>query len=121
MPAQVNVVGESLVVRMEGADKFWAFASRLEIPLVDVVDAEPAGDEARGWPGFKAGGTYIPGVLHAGRFRKHGRLVFWDVHKPDKAIVIALRHEHYDKLIIEVDDPEGEVARIREAATTVAR
>jgi hypothetical protein len=43
--------------------------------------------------------------------------VFWDVHDPAKAIAIALRDEHYSKLMIEVEDPANQVSIIREPIT----
>jgi hypothetical protein len=38
------------------------------------------------------------------------------VHEPEKAIAIQLRDEHSDKLVVEVDEPEAEIERIRQAA-----
>jgi hypothetical protein len=115
-PAAIDIDGDSLVVQIEGADKLWAMKSRLEIPLADVVDARVAGDEARGWQGIRVGGTEVPGVIKAGQFYWKGRWVFCDMHHPDKAIAIDLQHEQYEKLLVEVDDPDREVARIRDAA-----
>jgi hypothetical protein len=59
--------------------------------------------------------TNCPGVISAGRFYDHGSWVFWDVHDPTKAIAIALRDEHYSKLVIEVEDPANQVSIIRES------
>jgi hypothetical protein len=42
-------------------------------------------------------------------------LVFWDVHRPGHAIVLSLQHEHYSKLVIDVEDPQAAVAEIRAA------
>lgn len=50
-------------------------------------------------------GTNLPGVLAAGTFFSHGGLVFWDVRDPEKTVIVSLAHEHYKKLIIEVQDP----------------
>ena len=47
----------------------------------------------------------MPGVITAGTFYQHGKRVFWDVHDPERVIVIALKDERYDELIIEVADP----------------
>jgi hypothetical protein len=41
--------------------------------------------------------------------------VFWDVHNPDNTIVIELRDERYNELIVEVADPVGTVALVRAA------
>jgi hypothetical protein len=52
-------------------------------------------------------------AYHGGR---EGELVFWDVHDPQKTVVIRLRDERYARLVIEVEDPEATVARVNEAA-----
>jgi hypothetical protein len=117
MPATIELTSNALVVHVVGADRFWALKSRLEIPIENVVSAQPASDEAHRWlHGLRVGGTHIPGVISAGRFYSHGQLVFWDVHDPEKAIGIELRDERYGHLVIEVEDPEQEISRIEEAA-----
>ena len=57
----------------------------------------------------------MPNIFRAGTFYQHGELVFWDVHHPEKTIVIELEHERYKRLIVEVDDPPGEVKKIKAA------
>jgi hypothetical protein len=103
-------------VDVEGADQLWALKSQLRIPLAHVVGAAEAEGEAREWlHGMRLGGTHVPGVISAGRFYSQGKWVFWDVHHPAKAISIELRDENYGRLVIEADDPAGQIARIREA------
>ena len=121
MTAQITISGDALIVDIRGADRLWALKSRLEIPLAHVTGAGPAQAEARKWlHGVRLVGTEVPGVLAAGRFYAHGKWVFWDVHHPAKAIGIDLRDERYSRLVIEADDPENQVRRIREAAGLAA-
>ena len=118
MAAVIEIDNGSLVVHIEGMDKLWALKSRLQIPLTNVVGTELASEEAQKWlHGIRVGGTHIPGVVSAGRFYADGQLVFWDVHDADKAIAIQLKDERYGKLVIQVEDPGAEIARIRGAAT----
>jgi hypothetical protein len=63
---------------------------------------------------------HILGVVSAGRFYSDGRLVFWDVHDPERAIGIELRDEPYGRLVLEVGDPEQAIARIEQAVAEVA-
>lgn len=100
----------NLVVAVQGADKLWAFKSRLEIPLAHIksVYADPA--PAMGWfQGLKLMGTDMPNWFRAGTFYQQGGLVFWDVHNPQKTIVIELHDEHYQKLIVEVAEPDAAI------------
>ena len=46
MAASIEVTRDSLIVRIEGADRLWAMKSRLEIPLANMVRAASAGAEA---------------------------------------------------------------------------
>jgi hypothetical protein len=57
----------------------------------------------------------VPGVVTAGTFYQEGEHVFWDVHDPEKSVVIQLRDERYARLVIEVEDPPATAAAIRRA------
>ena len=39
--------------------------------------------------------------------------MFWDVHDPEKAIIIQLHDDRFDELIVEVNDPVAAVDRIQ--------
>ncbi len=104
----------NLVIHVRGADQFWALKSTLEIPLQHIAGVRADPKIARGWwHGIKMIGTDMPGVLHAGTFYQHGHRIFWDVHDPEKTIVIELRHEKYGELIVEVADVAVAVEMIR--------
>jgi hypothetical protein len=121
MPALVELREASSTVHIEGADKLWALRSQLQIPLVNVISAQAATEEAHEWfHGLRVGGAEIPGVISVGRFCSHGEVVFWDVHEPDRAIAIGLHDERFDGLVIEAENPEQDIARIREAIAAVA-
>jgi hypothetical protein len=112
---EVELTGDSLIVHVQGMDQLWALRSRLEIPLAHVAGAEADSEIARQWwKGFRVG-THVPGVIAAGNFYKDGESVFWDVHAPEKAVVIRLSDERYARLVIEVEDPPATVERIRRA------
>ncbi len=107
---EISVVGDKAVFEVEGWDKLWSLRSRLEIPLAHIrrVHADPK--PAMGWfDGLKLAGTAISHIFRAGTFYQEGGFVFWDVHDPEKTIVIELEHENFDKLIVEVADPDAAV------------
>jgi hypothetical protein len=84
-------------------------------PLSHVVGAEANPEVALGWrKGIRAPGTYLPGVIAAGTFYPEGERVFWDVHDPQKTVVIELRDERYSRLIVEVEDTPATVDSIQE-------
>jgi hypothetical protein len=100
----------TLVLRVRGADKLWALKSRLEIPLAHIVQIQADPSVAHGWwHGLRMPGTNVPGVITAGTFYQDGKRIFWDVHNPANTVVIELRDERYNELIVEVADPKAAV------------
>jgi hypothetical protein len=118
---------DMLRVRARGTHKLLAFKNSIEIPLraIRSVKADPA--RAKHAHGIRFPGTRVPGVLTAGTFRDGARKIFWDVHNPNKAIVIELsnpsdpksdemlRRNRYDELIVEVPNPTESVEQITRA------
>ena len=103
-------------MHIRGADKLWAFKSSLEIPLVHIAGVRADPETARGWyHGIRMPGTNVSGVITAGTFYQDGKRVFWDVHHPEKTIVIDLHDERYSELIVEVDDPAAAMKLIQTA------
>jgi hypothetical protein len=99
-----------------GADKLWSLKSSLEIPLVHIAGVRADQEVARGWwHGIRLPGTQLPGVITAGTFYQDGKRVFWDVHHPEKTIVIDLHDEKYNQLIVEVADPQVAIGLIESA------
>jgi hypothetical protein len=112
----VDVEGDRATFTVEGMDKLWSLRSRLEIPIAHITSAEVNHDQVgRWWHGVKLLGTELPGLFGAGMFLYHREVVFWDVRDPARAIIVSLEHETYRKLIIEVDNPEAAVAKLKSA------
>jgi len=113
---EVEITEDALIVHILGWDRLWAFKNRIEVPLSHVESGEMDPEIARRewWKGIKAPGTGLPGVIKAGTFYQRRERVFWDVHDPDKTIVIQLRDERYARLNIEVEAPPATVAAIKQ-------
>jgi hypothetical protein len=114
----ISIKGDRIHLDVEGIDSMWAVRSHLEFPLSHIISVRVDAEAARGWwHGFRLMGSNIPGILTAGTFYQQGELVFYDVHDPDRTIVMELDHERYKKLIVEVEDPEKATAAIQKALT----
>lgn len=102
-----------LILHVLGADKLWALKSTLEIPVEHITAIRADPEIARGWlHGIRAPGTNIPGVITAGTFYQHGQRIFWDVHHAENTVVLSLRDERYNELIVEVENPQMAVQQI---------
>ena len=112
----LSIAEGKLMLHVRGADKLWAFKSSLEIRLVHIAGVRADPEAASGWyHGIRMPGTNVPGVITAGTFYQDGKRVFWDVHNPEKTIVIDLHDERYNELVVEVNDPDAAVKLIQNA------
>jgi hypothetical protein len=113
----VEIQDDRLVARIQGLDQVLALRSELSIPLTHVRGAAVSPPEVRQrWRNplrVKVLATDLPYVVMAGSFIfLDGEHAFWDVHDPDRTIVVELDHERFAKLVLEVDDPQATVAAI---------
>jgi hypothetical protein len=111
VPTHVHVHGDHLVVSVRGRELAMTFLSDLRIPLEHVqgVEADPEIEHTL-WRGWRIPGVHLPGVR------------FYDVHgHRDKTIVIHLKDETYDRLIVEVPDPVEVVTKVNEALDAARR
>jgi hypothetical protein len=105
---EIQTVGDELRVNVLGFHKFLAFKGSLVVPRSAVQSArrlEP-GKASEAWKGIRFPGSHIPGVLVAGTFHKGGERHFWDVRHGSRAIEIRLSGQRYNRLFVEVADPE---------------
>lgn len=117
----LSVADGNLVLHVRGADQLWAFKSSLEIPLAHIAQIRADSSIAHGWwHGLRMPGTQVPGVITAGTFYQDGKRIFWDVHHPENTVVIELKDERYNELIVEVADPNAAVDLVSAAVKSSA-
>lgn len=103
---RVRIDGHELVVEPVGLDKIWSFEREIRIPLAHVRGATvDPGAEAEP-KGIRAPGLSLPGK-HAGTFYRDGERTFWNTSASGSNLVIQLADEHFDRLVLTVDDPRA--------------
>jgi hypothetical protein len=113
--AQLDVDGDTLVVRLGIIDAMLSMRSTMRFPLTSVknVYVDPvAGEEPKG---FKAPGTAIPGTLTKGTFHFDGVKTFWNIWRGTLVVVVELNNQKFDRLVIEQANPEAIVEKITQA------
>ncbi|MEV4200040.1 hypothetical protein [Micromonospora globbae] len=113
MAVHLAVDPQRLVVRLSGMDRLWALSAGVVVPTAAVTGVRAvsrAEAVARGG-GWRLPGAHLPGVLRVGTFvsRSTGRS-FWCVHRAERVLLVELDGEPYDRLVLEVEDPD-EVSR----------
>ena len=110
---EINIENGRVRFEVQGWDKLWALRSHLELPIEHILAARlDPGPAREWWHGLRLPGTDIPGLLTAGTFYQNGEWVFYDVHDPERTIVLELDHEHYKRLVIEVANPTQVLERL---------
>lgn len=113
-PASASVVGDEVRIMLRGPYKVLALRSRVTVRL-DQVETVEVVDHARSLGRGRRLGTYIPGGPIAGTFTKGASKSFWAV-RHDRAVVISTVDHRFDRLVIEVAEPERLAQQINAAA-----
>lgn len=113
---EISIRGSSAVFEPLGMHKLWALKRRVEIPLGNIRGVRHDPTLRIGWwEGLRLPGTHLPGVIIAGTFYRAGERIFWDVRRPENAIVVEIANERYDRLIVEVADPAAAIELLEPA------
>jgi hypothetical protein len=110
--ATVTIDAEKATILMSRLDRVLSLKGELTIPLKHITSVTVRPEEARSWFHGLRIGTNIPGVLTAGTFYTGDGKVFYDMHDPEQTIAIELQDDSYQRVIVQVDDPEATAERI---------
>jgi hypothetical protein len=114
--SRVRIENEQLLITMQGARKLFSLKSEVSIHLENVTGVK-RGVEWAELPGLLAlrVGANVPGFYFGGTFFQKDGKAFYDVKRKENAVVIDIKNEDFDTLVIGVDDCEATVALIRQA------
>ena len=103
----VTIEEDSVKFEVKGLHKLWALKGSVSIPVRNIRDVRHDPTEIEGfWKGWKFPGTHLPGIIVAGTYCRQGKKCFWDASRREKTIVVDIEGGPYDKVIVDVEDPE---------------
>jgi hypothetical protein len=106
---------QELIINVEGLDKLLAFKGEVSIKLAHIKNVEVNHEGLMDFKDATFGiGTIFAGRIQTGTFKEDGQKSFWDVHDIKKTVLLTLHDDEYNKVIIEVDNPEEAVQAIQE-------
>ncbi len=106
----VSRTGESVFFEILGLHRLWSLKRTIVVRAANIVGARRESPSLWRWAGWRLPGTFVPGMLVCGTFRKDGKRTFWDVHDPRSTIRVSLKDEPFSALVIEVQDPDAALA-----------
>lgn len=115
MGGSVRIEGEDLIFELHGVDEILSIKRSVSVPLKHVISVSTLQVPWNLFKGLRVGGSSLPGVVKDGRYLTEDGLMFFEMHDPDKCITVNLDHEHYKKIVFEVDDKEASAEMISKA------
>ncbi len=112
---EIHKKEDKFIFEIKGMHKLWAFKSQLEIPKAHILKVHRDFSVISEWKGFRMPGTYVPYLITAGTFYAADGKTFWDVMNKEKSIIVELKDEDYQQLIVEVENPEEAMFLFSEA------
>jgi hypothetical protein len=113
MRARVSIADGRLRVDRSGIARW--FSASVDVPLGHVASVARADPQrARRWnKGIRLAGIEIPRRVSWGVYRQGGKLTWWDIGTGTDALLITLRDERLDQLMVEVEDPAAVIQALQ--------
>ena len=115
MVGTIRIDNSDLVFELHGIDTILSIKRKIRIPLKHITTVST--ERVTLDPKFQMRlvGTHLPTIIKDGSFLTSEGMMFFEMHDPDKCITVSLNHEHYKKIVFEVDDKEAVAKMISDA------
>jgi hypothetical protein len=112
--ANLVINADTLTVQMSLTEKAEALHGDLTVPRTAITAVQVVSSGIDAVHGFKLLGSGIPGVLRVGTFKGADEgSTFAVCHGNGPAIVIDLTGEHFDRIVLTLDNPEQVAAELQ--------
>lgn len=126
MTARIELRPEHLAISFSGAESLLTLKRRLVLPWRDIAAVRVARQaELKRELGWRLGGGYFPGWFATGHYTfrgggRRGERQLWCCYRADEVLVIETRLARPRRVVLQVDDPRGEAARLGAVVGTPA-
>jgi hypothetical protein len=110
--ADLVINEDTVTVAMSAAEKAEALHRDLTIPRSSVTSVRAVADGMAEVHGLRMPGAYFPDVIMVGTWRGGSGTTFAVCHGSGPAIVIDLAGQHYDRIVMTVDNPQEAVTSL---------
>lgn len=110
--ANLVITDESVALHLSVAEKAEALHGDLTLPRSAIAGVRVVSSCMDEVHGFKLVGSGIPGVMMVGTFRGSGGSTFALCHGNGPGIVLDVTGEHYDRIVLSIDNPEQVAAEL---------
>lgn len=111
----ITTRGDRLHIELTMLEKVAGLLRDLDVPLASVTAATAVDDGIAAARGIRAPGLGIPGVRLIGTWRRRGSKAFVSVRRNRPALLLELRGERFDRVLVECDDPQRYVDQLAAA------
>ena len=116
--ARLLIKGESLHLSLSGWEQLGAIHADIRVPLSHVVKAELVENPWRILRGVRVPGLGIPGFIMLGTMRAKRKKDFCAIYRHRIAVVVHLRDDPFNRLIVTCAEAEKIVRRVNEKIQT---
>ncbi len=110
--AKLLVDNDVVTVSLSAIEKAEALHGDVSVPRAAVVSVRVVSDGLDEVHGLRMPGTGLPGVIMVGSWRDNGRVTFAVCHGRRPAVVLELAGQHYDRLVVTVENPDEVAAAL---------
>lgn len=118
--AHIELEADRVSVHMNPLDEVLSLHGTLHIPYSHIrsVASDPVPPTL--YRGIRIG-TNIPGVKVAGTFFAGDGMVFYDFHDPSRCLTFELAHQHYKRVVVQVDKDQDPAVCVRAITAHLAK
>lgn len=103
---------DKFIFKISPWHQLWSFKTKIIVTQRDIINVYQDASELKKWKGFRVG-TELPGIITAATFSWKNKRNFWDVIKNKNTIIVELQNNIFNKLYIEVANPQEAIKLLK--------